>query len=105
MTEIKMSKLGKDLIKSMRQAKRVLQGDKAAGRIYTVKIPNKVPVKSIRQKLHLTQVEFCSAYGFSLPTLRKWEQGQRTPEGPARALLAVIAKNPKAVAEALAEYK
>jgi putative transcriptional regulator len=37
----------------------------------------------------------------SVATLRNWEQGRRTPEGPALALLRVAAKNPKAVADAL----
>ena len=39
--------------------------------------------------------------GVSVATLRNWEQGRRTPDGPALALLRVAAKNPKAVAEAL----
>jgi len=37
----------------------------------------------------------------SVGTLRNWEQGRRTPEGPALALLRVAEKNPKAVADAL----
>jgi putative transcriptional regulator len=39
--------------------------------------------------------------GVSVSTLRNWEQGRRVPEGPARALLMVAAKNPKAVSDAL----
>ncbi|MBI3079120.1 MAG: hypothetical protein HYY85_19380 [Deltaproteobacteria bacterium] len=39
--------------------------------------------------------------GVSLATLQNWEQGRRTPEGPARALLKVAAENPEAVAEAV----
>ncbi len=39
--------------------------------------------------------------GVSLATLESWEQGRRVPEGPARALLKVVADNPKAVADAL----
>jgi len=39
--------------------------------------------------------------GVSVGTLQNWEQGRRKPEGPARALLQVAAKNPKAVIEAL----
>ena len=40
-------------------------------------------------------------FGFSLDSTQNWEQGHRQPEGPARTLLVVIAKNPKAVEEAL----
>ena len=39
--------------------------------------------------------------GVSVATLRNWEQGRRTPDGPALALLRVAARNPKAVIEAL----
>ena len=39
--------------------------------------------------------------GVSVATLQNWEQGRRKPEGPARALLRVAAKNPQAVMEAL----
>jgi putative transcriptional regulator len=39
--------------------------------------------------------------GVSRATLQNWEQGRREPEGPAKALLKVVEKNPKAVLEAL----
>jgi putative transcriptional regulator len=60
-----------------------------------------VDVKSIRNKLHLTRLEFANRYGFSVRTLEKWEQGVRTPDGAARAYLVVIDKNHKAVEAAL----
>jgi putative transcriptional regulator len=40
--------------------------------------------------------------GVSVATLQNWEQGRRRPEGPARALLRVAARNPRAVVAALA---
>jgi len=49
----------------------------------------------------LSQTQFAARFGFSLDSIQNWEQGHRQPEGPARILLAVIAKNPKAVQEAL----
>jgi len=39
--------------------------------------------------------------GVSVAALRNWEQGRRSPEGPARALLQVAAENPEAVVGAL----
>ena len=39
--------------------------------------------------------------GISLSTLQNWEQGRREPDGPAKALLKIASKNPKAVMEAL----
>ncbi len=58
-------------------------------------------IKAIRIKLDKSQSEFALMIGVSVATLRNWEQGRRTPEGPARALLKVAAENPGAVAEAL----
>lgn len=45
--------------------------------------------------------EFTSAFGISVSTLRHWERGDRTPQGPALVLLNVVAKEPKAVLKAL----
>src|SRR5580704_14097166 len=66
-----------------------------------VTIPAQVDVKIIRKRLNMTQTKFASAFGFSLDTIKRWEAGRRTPEGPARALLTVISKNPRAVLAAL----
>ena len=61
-----------------------------------------VDVKAIRSNVQMTQTEFASSFGISLGTLRHWERGDRTPRGPALVLLNVLAKNPKAVIQALA---
>jgi putative transcriptional regulator len=58
-------------------------------------------VKKIRGTLKLTQGEFAVALEVPLGTLRGWEQGRRQPEGPARALLRIVEKNPRAAIEAL----
>ena len=58
-------------------------------------------VKAIRTRLDKSQSEFALMIGVSVSTLQNWEQGRRQPDGPARALLKVAAKNPDAVAEAL----
>ncbi|WP_413993730.1 helix-turn-helix domain-containing protein [Labrys okinawensis] len=49
----------------------------------------------------MSQEEFAARFGFSVNTLRHWEQGLRQPEGPARAYLLVIERAPAAVQEAL----
>ena len=58
-------------------------------------------VKVMRRALHLTQEEFAARFRIPLGTLRDWEQGKTEPDQAARAYLTVIARNPKAVAEAL----
>ena len=45
--------------------------------------------------------EFAGRFGFSVNTLRHWEQGSRQPEGPTRAYLLVIERVPEAVQKAL----
>ncbi len=60
-----------------------------------------VDVKNIRARTGMSQNEFASAFGISVSTLRHWERGDRTPQGPALVLLNVVAKEPKAVLKAL----
>jgi len=49
----------------------------------------------------MTQQVFAARFGFSVNTLRHWEQGKRVPEGPTRAYLQVIDRAPQAVEKAL----
>jgi putative transcriptional regulator len=60
------------------------------------------PVRDLRQRARLTQLEFAARLGVPVETIRNWEQGKRLPRGPARALLAVIAHAPETVFAALA---
>ena len=59
-------------------------------------------VRDLRLRSKLTQAEFASRLGVPLETIRNWEQGKRSPRGPARALLTVIAHEPDMVFAALA---
>jgi len=88
----------RELLSSARQAGRIRRGTLQPGRT-TVFEP--ADVKSVRAKLRVSQSEFALMIGVSVATLRNWEQGRRTPDGPALALLRVAAKSPKAVAAAL----
>lgn len=69
------------------------------GRI--VRAPETVDVRAIREALGLTQEQFAARFGFSVWSVRNWEQGVRRPEGPARVLLRVIEREPEAVTRAL----
>jgi putative transcriptional regulator len=46
--------------------------------------------KGVRARTRLTQAEFAARIGVPIETVRNWEQGKRSPRGPARALLKVI---------------
>jgi putative transcriptional regulator len=63
--------------------------------------PTPDDVRAIRQRLGLSQKQFAGRYGFSVETIRNYEQGHRRPTGPARVLLRVIAGEPDAVTRAL----
>jgi putative transcriptional regulator len=69
--------------------------------LYKVYIPPEIDVKAIRGRMGLTQKQFADRFGFNITTLRHWEQGRRFPEGPTRAYLVVIDREPKAVEKAL----
>ena len=58
-------------------------------------------VKIIRRALGLSQEEFAARFHIPLGTLRDWEQSRKEPDAAARAYLTVIARNPKAVSDAL----
>ena len=42
----------------------------------------------------VTQARFAEALGISMDTLQNWEQGRRQPDGPAKALLRLLARHP-----------
>jgi putative transcriptional regulator len=54
-----------------------------------------VYAKGIRARAKLTQAEFAARIGVPIETVRNWEQGKRSPRGPARALLKVIDQAPQ----------
>ena len=86
-----------ELLTSVRQAGQIRRGTRKAARITTFQPTD---VLAVRTKLGASQPEFALMIGVSVATLRNWEQGRRTPDGPALALLRVAARNPKAVIEA-----
>jgi putative transcriptional regulator len=99
------SKVADCIRRGLEEALAHAEGTADASR-YGVHIPEDIDVKAIRAKLGMTQEEFAGRFGFSINTLRHWEQGRRVPEGPTRAYLLVIDRNPKAVQKALrAEFR
>jgi putative transcriptional regulator len=95
-----MSKVADSIRRGLEEAVAYAE-DKADKSDYRVHVPEKIDVKAIRTRLDMTQEEFAGRFGFSVNTLRHWEQGSRQPEGPTRAYLLVIERAPKAVQKAL----
>jgi len=57
--------------------------------------------RNVRGQTGLTQAAFAAHIGVPVETVRNWEQGKRSPRGPARALLKVIERAPDAAFAAL----
>jgi len=79
--------IGQEILQGIREIKR---GE--VGRITTFP-----PVAETRARVGLSQAEFARLLGVSVRTLQEWEQGRRVPSGPARMLLAIAHKNPRAL--------
>jgi putative transcriptional regulator len=87
------------LVASVKEAGKIRRGRRRPSRVTRFRSDD---VRAIRRRLGKSQVEFALMIGVSPATLRNWEQGRRSPDGPARALLKVAAANPRVVALALA---
>lgn len=68
-----------------RQRERIIRG----------RIDPEKDIVALRRFAGLTQEEFAEALGISVHTLRNWEQGRGSPEGPALALLRIAARHPR----------
>ena len=88
------------IMAGLRDAAAYAKGDRSKGKARAISVPQ-VDVRVVRRRLAMSQSHFAEAFGVSVATIRNWEQGRRQPEGPARVLLAVIARNPGAVLAAI----
>jgi putative transcriptional regulator len=55
--------------------------------------------QEIRKQLKLSQAAFAGLMGVSLRTVQDWEQGRRTPSGPAKSLLRIAEQRPEVFME------
>jgi putative transcriptional regulator len=53
-------------------------------------LPDASYARRVRSQSRLTQAEFAARIGVPIETVRNWEQGKRSPRGPARALLKLL---------------
>ncbi len=78
-----------------------VQGKPTPGmRVTLVEVPS-VDVRAVRAKLRLSQPKMAALLSVSPSGYRKWEQGTRTPSGPALMLLKIADREPEAVLRAL----
>ncbi|WP_417908704.1 helix-turn-helix domain-containing protein [Candidatus Electronema sp. PJ] len=76
--------------------KEIREFKKGKAQLRTVKLSVPQSARQIRERLNLSQSAFASMMGVSVRTVQDWEQGRRTPKGPARSLLRIAEQNPKA---------
>jgi DNA-binding transcriptional regulator YiaG len=99
------------VIASFREAAAIKRGELAPARRYTlprtardVEITEPKPFASadvirVRQSLGLSQTVFARALGKSPPTIRSWEQGERTPDPAANRMLEIVERHPRVLLE------
>lgn len=83
-----------ELLESVREGGAILREERKASRVFQAEEPD---VSAIRSAYGLSQSRFAQLLGISVRTLQNWEQGRRSPRGPARVLLQVAAKHPEAI--------
>ena len=89
------------IVTGLQEAISYAKGDASRAHVTLYNVPENIDVKKLRERLRMSQAEFALRFGFSLGTLRQWEQGRRYPDGAARVLLTVISHSPQAVKQAL----
>ena len=83
------------LIKGVREMKRHMAGKTVRGASTTELL--EPDVRTIREAARISQSQFAKLIGVNLRTLQNREQHRTRPTGPARALLKIVASNPKAI--------
>ena len=83
------------LVKGVGEMKRHIAGKTVRG--VTVTTPATPDVRTIREAAQISQSQFARLIGVNLRTLQNWEQHRTRPTGPARALLKIVASDPRAI--------
>ena len=97
----KSPSVASDILQGLNNALAYSRGENTNVRVHVINVPAPGDIKKIRRKLGMSQNDFATQFGVSPATLRNWEQGRRLPDGPARALLTIIDREPEAVRRAL----
>lgn len=70
--------IGLEILQGIQEIKEFKAGKRT---LKSTHFPEPSPPKVIREKLHLSQLEFANLLGASVRTLQDWEQGRRSPKG------------------------
>ena len=84
-----------ELLASVREAGQIQRGETKPSRQF---VRDSRDVRHVRENLGISQNTFARLIGVSVNTVQNWEQGRRTPTGPARVLLYIAEHNPSVFA-------
>jgi putative transcriptional regulator len=96
-----MTKTFDSIMRGLQEVEAYLQGAREGYMVHEIEVPDTPDVKAIRARTGLSQADFARSIGVKRATLLNWEQERRVPDGPARVLLALIAKEPGIVQRVL----
>jgi len=85
------------LLRGLKEAVAIERGELKPIRVLTAAALAPPDVAALRKKLGLSQAYFAAGIGVPVGTLRNWEQGIRSPKGPARVLLHIVEQDPRVV--------
>ena len=88
--------IGLEILEGLREIKAFKEGKID---LVTRELKEPSPAKEIRENLNLTQSSFALLMGVSVRTIQDWEQGRRTPSGPAKSLLRIAEQHPEVFLE------
>lgn len=88
--------IGMEILEGIKEIKRHKSGDV---QLKTTTLADPSPAQIIRKKLELSQASFAGLMGVSIRTIQDWEQGRRSPKGPAKSLLRVAEQHPEVFAD------
>lgn len=91
-------KLFDELTLSIKEAGQIIRGKRRPARRQRIE---PLDVKAVREQTGLSQTRFALLIGVSIKTLQNWEQGRRTPHGPAMSLLRIVKNDPRSAMRAL----
>ncbi len=80
-----------ELVESVKEGGRIVRGEQKPSRVFD----HVERLKNLRKKLGQSQDEFALMIRVPVATLRNWEQGRRSPQGPASALIKLVESLPK----------
>ncbi|GFO71007.1 putative transcriptional regulator [Bathymodiolus japonicus methanotrophic gill symbiont] len=84
--------MGMEILEGIKEIKKYKNGKV---QLKTTTLSDPSPAQIIRKNLKISQASFASLMGVSVRTIQDWEQGRRSPKGPAKSLLRVAEQHPE----------